>query len=210
MVEHIKKFDTASAADQYEIKDIPFITSIGATGPQNLVCNEEGKKLAIEDGQVVVENIIYETEDPEEPEELPLFYETMSYELSLSKIDENTPDSIPFLVGCLGFVDGWFGTSYGEDLEKDEVINWYTKNPIDLGQIYEMSKTFGQQHAQEPQFRDPYFAVGYIDGYLDYLGLDNYHHYLANELGIDVLMSSEKPGYEEGAQQGYNTHAMMY
>ena len=36
MKEYIKKFASANAANDYAINDIPFITSIGATGPQNL------------------------------------------------------------------------------------------------------------------------------------------------------------------------------
>lgn len=143
-----------------------------------------------------------------EPEQLPSFYETVSTDFSSKKIDENVPDSIPFLVVCLGFVDGWFDTIYGKSLEKDGVIDWYTKSPIDLGQIYDMGKTLGEQHANEPRFRDPYFAVGYIDGYLDYLESGDHYHYLKIELKLDDKMSSEIPGYDEGAFQGRNDHYM--
>jgi len=168
---------------------------------------EEQLELLVDNNYPVDGETIYDyCTDIYEPEELPSFYETVSIDLSSEKIDENVPDSIPFLVGCLGFVDGWFDTRYGKDLDEAGVINWYTESPVDLGQIYDIGITNGKQHANEPQFRDPYFAVGYIDGYLDYLELDDYHHYLHNKLRLDRT-SGEKPGYDEGAVQGLNDHA---
>ncbi len=44
MKEYIKKFANASDGDNYLIENIPFMTSVEASG-QNLVCNQSGKKL---------------------------------------------------------------------------------------------------------------------------------------------------------------------
>ena len=48
MKDYIKKFETASAADNYAIADIPFSTSIATTPIQNLVCNQENKKILVD------------------------------------------------------------------------------------------------------------------------------------------------------------------
>lgn len=45
MKEYIKKFDSASDANDYAIADIPFTTSVATNPIQNLVCNQSGKKL---------------------------------------------------------------------------------------------------------------------------------------------------------------------
>ena len=50
MKEYIKKFDTSASADNYGIADIPFTTSVATNPVQNLVCNQENKKIAV-DGQ---------------------------------------------------------------------------------------------------------------------------------------------------------------
>lgn len=47
MKEYIKKFNTLSEADNYEISDIPFITSIATDPIQNLYCDEENKKITV-------------------------------------------------------------------------------------------------------------------------------------------------------------------
>lgn len=53
MREYIKKFESASAANNYPITDIPFTTTITTNPAQNLVCNQENKKIAV-DGQGIV------------------------------------------------------------------------------------------------------------------------------------------------------------
>ena len=55
MKEYIKKFDSASAADNYAIADIPFTTSVEASG-QNLVCNQTGKKLVNVSGTIQIQS----------------------------------------------------------------------------------------------------------------------------------------------------------
>lgn len=59
MKEYIKKFETANAADQYEINDIPFITSIATNPIQNLTCNEEGKQLVNDNGIVTISDVVH-------------------------------------------------------------------------------------------------------------------------------------------------------
>lgn len=54
MKEYIKKFSNPAAADQYAIKDIPFITSVDGDPIQNLHCNLSGKKLVNESGYVYI------------------------------------------------------------------------------------------------------------------------------------------------------------
>ena len=64
MKEYIKKFESASAADNYAIVDIPFITSVVPSSDypsisyiQNWVCNQTGKKLVNNNGVVSIHNI---------------------------------------------------------------------------------------------------------------------------------------------------------
>jgi uncharacterized protein (TIGR02145 family) len=54
MKEYIKKFETALAADNYAIIDIPFTTSIATNPVQNLVCNKTGKHLGNDNGTVII------------------------------------------------------------------------------------------------------------------------------------------------------------
>ena len=61
MKEYIKKFESATSADNYSIVDIPFTTSVkpSSTYPsidyvQNLVCNQTGKKLVNNNGIVSI------------------------------------------------------------------------------------------------------------------------------------------------------------
>lgn len=56
MKEYIKKFANPAAADQYAIKDIPFITSVDGDPIQNLHCNLSGKKLVNVSGIVEVQS----------------------------------------------------------------------------------------------------------------------------------------------------------
>jgi len=63
MKEYIKKFESATSADNYSIVDIPFTTSIAPSSDypsinyiQNLVCNQTGKKLVNNDGIVSIYN----------------------------------------------------------------------------------------------------------------------------------------------------------
>lgn len=56
MKEYIKKFANPAAADQYAIKDIPFITSVDGGPIQNLHCNLSGKKLVNVSGIVEVQS----------------------------------------------------------------------------------------------------------------------------------------------------------
>ena len=56
MKEYIKKFVNPAAADQYAIKDIPFITSVDGDPIQNLHCNLSGKKLVNVSGTVEVQS----------------------------------------------------------------------------------------------------------------------------------------------------------
>lgn len=56
MKEYIKKFENPEAADQYAIKDIPFITSVATDPIQNLHCNLSGKKLVNVSGIVEVQS----------------------------------------------------------------------------------------------------------------------------------------------------------
>lgn len=56
MKEYIKKFANPAAADQYAIKDIPFITSVDGDPIQNLHCNLSGKKLVNVSGTVEVQS----------------------------------------------------------------------------------------------------------------------------------------------------------
>ena len=56
MKEYIKKFENPAAADQYTIKDIPFITSVDGDPIQNLHCNLSGKKLVNVSGIVEVQS----------------------------------------------------------------------------------------------------------------------------------------------------------
>lgn len=56
MKEYIKKFANPAAADQYAIKDIPFIASVDGDPIQNLHCNLSGKKLVNVDGIVKVQS----------------------------------------------------------------------------------------------------------------------------------------------------------
>ena len=54
MKEYIKKFETAILADGYVINDIPFMTTVNETPIQNLVCNETGKHLENNNGEVII------------------------------------------------------------------------------------------------------------------------------------------------------------
>lgn len=56
MKEYIKKFANPAAADQYAIKDIPFIASVDGDPIQNLHCNLSGKKLVNVGGTVEVQS----------------------------------------------------------------------------------------------------------------------------------------------------------
>ena len=67
MKEYIKKFENPAAADQYAIKDIPFITSVDGDPIQNLHCNLSGKKLVNVSGIVEVQSA-----GPEPPEMIDL------------------------------------------------------------------------------------------------------------------------------------------
>lgn len=67
MKEYIKKFANPAAADQYAIKDIPFIASVDGDPIQNLHCNLSGKKLVNVNGIVEVQSA-----GPEPPEMIDL------------------------------------------------------------------------------------------------------------------------------------------
>lgn len=54
MKEYIKKFESASAADNYAITAVPFTTTISGSTAQNLRCNAEGKKLVNNGGDISV------------------------------------------------------------------------------------------------------------------------------------------------------------
>ena len=56
--QYIKKFASASAANDYPIVDIPFTTTVigGGGSPQNLTCNQEGMKLVNNGGTITVES----------------------------------------------------------------------------------------------------------------------------------------------------------
>lgn len=54
MKEYIKKFESASAADNYAITAVPFTTTISGSTAQNLRCNAEGKKLVVEGDTVII------------------------------------------------------------------------------------------------------------------------------------------------------------
>ena len=56
MKHYIQIFETPSAGDNYKIKDIPFMCSVESTG-QNLVCNEEDKRLINVNGILVIDDI---------------------------------------------------------------------------------------------------------------------------------------------------------
>lgn len=59
MKEYIKKFESASAADNYAIADIPFTSTVEGGTLTNLVCSEENKKIVINDGQIeIVDNTV--------------------------------------------------------------------------------------------------------------------------------------------------------
>ena len=57
MNKHVKKFETAASANDYVISYIPFITSVATDPIQNLVCNENNKKLVNTGGTVTVEAV---------------------------------------------------------------------------------------------------------------------------------------------------------
>ena len=46
-MKHIVKFNQASDANNYEIKNVPFLTTVGENN-QLLTCNEENKKIVID------------------------------------------------------------------------------------------------------------------------------------------------------------------
>ena len=50
MKEYIKKFESAASANNYEITDIPFTSTVSGATPQNVRCNQENKKIEV-DGQ---------------------------------------------------------------------------------------------------------------------------------------------------------------
>ena len=56
MKEYIKKFGDAVVADGYVIEDIPFTTSVETNPIQNLVCNQEGKKLVNVGGIIQIQS----------------------------------------------------------------------------------------------------------------------------------------------------------
>ena len=58
MKEYIKKFATPASADQYKIKDIPFITSVATNPIQNLHCNQKYNKLVNNNGIVTIESTL--------------------------------------------------------------------------------------------------------------------------------------------------------
>jgi len=58
MKEYLKKFASASAADNYPIASVPFATSVAENPIQNLVCNRKGKKLVNVSGIVQIQNAI--------------------------------------------------------------------------------------------------------------------------------------------------------
>ena len=53
MKEYIKKFESASAADNYAIADIPFTSTIEES-LTNLVCNQENKKIVVDGDSIDV------------------------------------------------------------------------------------------------------------------------------------------------------------
>ena len=55
MKEYIKYFATPEDGHEYEIKDIPWICSVGSTG-QNLVCNVPGKQTFNINGVLIIDN----------------------------------------------------------------------------------------------------------------------------------------------------------
>jgi len=61
MKEYIKLFESLNSADGYIINDIPFITTVKRENegldPQNVRCNEEGKKLVAGPSGVVIEDV---------------------------------------------------------------------------------------------------------------------------------------------------------
>jgi len=50
MKEYIKKFESAASANNYEITDIPFTSTVSGATHQNVRCNQENKKIEV-DGQ---------------------------------------------------------------------------------------------------------------------------------------------------------------
>lgn len=76
-MKYIKKFESVSAADNYAIIDIPFITTIerGVGDLINLACNQENKKIVVDGDNIdivdagpklisfTIDNIPYQAEE---------------------------------------------------------------------------------------------------------------------------------------------------
>ena len=48
MKEYIKKFESAASANNYEITDIPFTSTVSGATHQNVRCNQENKKIVVD------------------------------------------------------------------------------------------------------------------------------------------------------------------
>lgn len=104
MKKYVTKFETAAAADNYVIADIPFTTSIATTPVQNLVCNESRKKLVNTSGVVTVVSA-----GPEPPTMVDLGLSVKWADANLGATNAET-------------VESWYGDYYawGETETKEE------------------------------------------------------------------------------------------
>ena len=138
MKEYIKKFSNPAAADQYAIKDIPFITSVDGDPIQNLHCNLSGKKLVNVSGIVEVQSA-----GPEPPEMIDLG-------LSVKWAKNNIGAT------CGNTVESWYGGYYawGETETKSD-YSWntykfgtaspFTKYNIDVKTVLESADDIATQ-----------------------------------------------------------------
>lgn len=106
MKEYIKKFDSLAAADGHVI-DNPFTTTI--VGGGNLVCNEEKKKLLVNDGQIEVIS-----KYGVEPTMVDLGLSVKWADANLGATKQSTPES-------------WYGDKYAWG-ETDPKENYTTSN----------------------------------------------------------------------------------
>lgn len=110
MADYIKKFANPALADQYAIKDIPFITSVATDPIQNLHCNLSGKKLVNVSGIVRISSSV----TPPEMVDLGLTSGTLWAKYNLGANPGNTPES-------------YYGDYYAwGELETKENYTWAT------------------------------------------------------------------------------------
>ena len=104
MKEYIKKFASASAADNYAIADIPFTSTIGGT-LTNLVCNESNKKLVVNESGIIE----IKPAGPEPPTMVDLGLSVKWADANLGATNADT-------------VESWYGDYYawGETETKEE------------------------------------------------------------------------------------------